>query len=457
MKLWTLSTLCAASLLILSGCTTTPTPKEEVKVDTTLPVVTLTDNGIIVDMKTVAFEWNSIKDPRVEGVYIYKRTVGSDVENTLAYYDTITSRFKTHYLDKKVVPDTQYSYSFKTFSKNAEGVESQPITINTLPLLESVSWIHSITGMPRSSKIIWRPHSNNRVESYIVERKTLENDEWKKIGTLKGRLNAEYIDSDLKDNYVYMYRVKVVTYDGIVSTPSQFVKVITKALPEGAKNIRTTMNLPKKIRVDWDKSTQKDFGLYYVYKSESIDGNYELVATLHNNTFLDNIEEDGKSYFYRVSVVDTDGLESEHEKVSVQGMSLAKPNAPGIVEVKLVGSNIEIMWTQLDARTKSYSISKKQKKGWFEQISEDYDGIKSNRFTDKNVEPNSSYRYVVYSVDENGIKSTPSIEVRIDTPESKEIEKAPKKEAVKEVQVSPKKDDTQEIISPVENLELNEI
>lgn len=457
MKLWTLSTLCAASLLILSGCTSTPTPKEEVKVDRTLPVVTLTQNGIIVDMKTVAFEWNSIKDPRVEGIYVYKKTAAKEEQNTLAYYDTITSRFKTHYVDSKVAPDTQYTYSFKTYSKDAEGAENEPITVNTLPVLESVSWIHSITGMPRAAKIIWRPHVNNRVESYVIERKTLEDEEWKEIAKINGRLNAEYIDSDLNDNYVYMYRVKVLTYDGITSTPSQYVKVVTKALPETIKNIHATTNLPKKIQIDWDKSTQKDFALYYVYRANSIDGSYELIAKLHNNTFTDKIDEDTKSYFYRVSAVDTDGLESEHEKASIQGMSLAKPSAPGIVEAKLVGSTVEISWSKLDPRTKTFLVAKKQKKGWFKETSEEYEGITQQRFIDKNIEPNSTYRYIVYGVDSNGIKSDPSIEVKIQTPESTEVERAPKKAVVQEIQVSPKKDETQVIISPIENLDLNEI
>ena len=71
MKLWTLSTFCAASLLVLSGCGgVTPKPKEEVVIDSTLPMVTLTKNGTVVDMKAIAFEWKSITDHRVKGIYI---------------------------------------------------------------------------------------------------------------------------------------------------------------------------------------------------------------------------------------------------------------------------------------------------------------------------------------------------------------------------------------------------
>ena len=74
MKLWTQSILWIVSLLILSGCDgITPTPKENAVIDSTLPTVVLTKNGVIVDMNTIAFEYESIEDPRVSGVYIYKK------------------------------------------------------------------------------------------------------------------------------------------------------------------------------------------------------------------------------------------------------------------------------------------------------------------------------------------------------------------------------------------------
>jgi len=459
MKFWTLSTLCTASLLILNGCVASPTPPEELKIDSSLPMVKLTQNGLIVDMKTVAFEWTSVKDPRVQGVYVYKESFTPENGSQFEYYATIPSRFQTHYLDKNVEPDSRYNYRFRTFSKDAHGVESKTVPVNTLPVLSSVSWIHSITGMPRSAKIIWRPHTNERVNSYIIERKTLEEEEWKKIDTIMGRLNAEYIDAELDDNYVYIYRIRAVTFDDIVSTPSEGVKVVTKALPRAVVNIKTTNNLAKKIQISWDASTQEDFELYHVYKSKNMDGGYELIAKLHNsNSFIDNIDEDGKSYFYRVSVIDKDGLESEHEKNSIHGMTLPKPSAPGIVEAKLTKLTIELIWSKADPRARSFIVEKSETKGWFDKTSETYEGITSQHFSDKNILPNSKYLYTVYSVDKDGVKSEPSIEVKIETPESTEIESTPvKKRADKEVKIAPRSDKKQEVISPAENLDLNEI
>jgi len=174
MKLLSLSTLCAVSLLILSGCQgINPLPKKKVVIDSTLPIVTLTKNGIMRDMKTVAFEWKNIKDPRVKSIYVYKRVSGEKASNELAYYDTIDNRFKTHYLDANDEPNTKYSYAFRVVAKDTQGKLSETYNVNTLPVLQSVAWIHSIAGLPRSAKIIWRPHENQRVESYIIEREKL--------------------------------------------------------------------------------------------------------------------------------------------------------------------------------------------------------------------------------------------------------------------------------------------
>ncbi|QSZ42228.1 hypothetical protein GJV85_08915 [Sulfurimonas aquatica] len=462
MKLWIPSTLLTASLLILSGCGTSPKPEDIVVIDTTLPIVELTQNGIITDMNAIAFEWKNIQDPRVNGIYVYKKSPSYEGQSSLVHTDTIEGRFKTHYVDSNVEPDTKYSYMFKTFTQDSQSEQSQIVSVNSLPVLQSVAWIHSITGMPRTAKLIWRPHINEKVKEYIVERKTLEEETWSKLSVVKGRLNAEFIDDELNDNYVYMYRLRAVTFDGIISTPSQIVKVITKALPKSIENIKTTINLPKRIQINWDESTTKDFKLYYLYRSESVDGSYELIATLHNNIFIDKIEEDGRSYFYRVSAVDKDDLESEHEKNSIAGMTLPKPLAPAIVEAQLLGSKIELKWSKTDSRSKTFVIRKKHKKGWFDETQEEFEGIVGNTFIDTNILPDSTYRYMVYSLDENKIKSEASVEVKIVTPESTEIQKAPIKKVKDEVvseyipePVAASKEEAKDIISVPEELDLS--
>lgn len=454
MKLSTLALFYTAFLLILSGCTPSPKPAKEAKIDKTLPIVEFTKNGSIVDMKSIAFEWKAIKDPRVEGIFVYKSALDGQ-NGELNYYTTLESRFKTHFVDTNVQPDSRYIYAFKTFSKDAESMNSKILTLNTLPVLQSVTWIHSVSGMPRTAKILWRPHANQRVKSYIIERKTLQSDVWENYAEVEGRLNVEFVDEGLKDQFTYLYRVRVRTFDDIISTPSEIVKVVTKALPKEVSNITASRDLPRKIELHWSKSDAQDFARYYVYRSPEAQGEYELIAKLHNNFFVDDVGRDGEQYFYRVSVVDKDGLESNYEDQSIQGLTLIKPKAPAIFEAKLIENKVELRWSKVDDRTQSYIVAKRFKVGIFEEIKEEFPGIVGKKFIDSNIQADTVYYYKVYAIDQNGIRSEPSIEVELKSPllgeaRTQDTQKSTNVQEPKEAKEEP-------VIAPVKNIDIIEM
>lgn len=414
MKLWTLTTLYAVSLLILSGCGgTVPVPKKETIIDTTLPIVELTKNSTIIDTNSIGLEWKAIDDQRVEGIYIYRATLNSKSDRKELYYDTVPSRFSTHYLDTKIEPNTQYSYSFKTYSTKAESQKSGATVITSLPELESVVWIHSRQGMPKSAKILWRPHANEKVKSYIIQRRTLESDKWYDVATVEGRLNAEYIDSDLKDNFTYIYRIRVKTYDGIISKPSQEVTVLTKELPTEITQIVASVDLPKRIELHWKKSEVAGFLMYRVYRSISINGSYDLLAETKENVYVDSVKEDGQEYFYRVSVVDRDKLHSINSNHTALGRTLVKPLTPALAEAKFSNGQVRLSWISADSRAKSYIVQKRFSKSFLESSIEDFQNIKGNQFTDSNVQYDKTYYYKIFAVDVNGIKSEPSVEIKM--------------------------------------------
>ena len=449
MRLWTQITLFAVSLLILSGCGARPKPKDEVVIDSTLPIVELTKNGAFVDMNAIAFEWKSIKDQRVEGVYVYKLTPESKDE-LYSYYKSIPNRFVTHFVDADIKPDTKYSYFFKTYTKEAESLQSKKVILNSLPVLQSVSWIHSIQNMPRSAKIIWRPHVNQKVSSYAIERKLSQDDEWDEIARIDGRLNAEYIDEELKDNYTYMYRIKVETFDNIVSTPSQMVKVITKPLPTSIADISATKNLPKEIKLNWESSDIDDFSRYQVYRSKSKDGSYDLIAKLQSNIFVDKCEEDGIQYFYRISVVDKDGLESEFNTHTADGSTLSKPETPVQIKTSTLNGKVKVTWENSDPRVKSYIVEKKYKKSFMNYSTKEFSDIQEREFTDDNIELSKTYYYLVYSVDKNAIKSEPSVEVKVEYTKVQKIKAEIKSLKLQNIE-------KENIVIPAKDLKLNEI
>jgi hypothetical protein len=411
MKQFNLITLSTALAFLLSGCyNSTPTPPEDA-IDTTLPVVTL--NGHIEDMKSVAFEWKDMNDTRVSGIYVYRNDPTKD-DSQITRYATIPNRFSTHYIDNGVTPNTKYQYFFTTFSEKAQSQKSQTVTLSTLPVLESVAWLDSIQNMPRSAKIIWRPHTNPRVNGYVIERKSLKDEDFKEITRVNGRLSAEFIDTKLDDGQVYKYQIRAITFDDIKSTPSQTVQAITKHLPPDIKALAVTHDLPKKIKLNWQSTTISDFDHYNVYRSSSASGSMDLHAKIATNSFVDDIQEDGKQYFYRVTAVDKDGLESDSSIPPLQGITLVKPKAPDLMSAKILANQAaEIKWSDTDSRVKSYTIIKTSKRGWLDSQIDEIRGITDTKYIDANIFAGIEYRYQILAVDEFNISSEPSTEASI--------------------------------------------
>ncbi|MDF1875417.1 fibronectin type III domain-containing protein [Sulfurimonas sp. SAG-AH-194-I05] len=462
MKLCKLTTFLTVLVLTFSGCVeSTPSPSSITIIDPTLPVIELTNNGTFVDMKAVGFEWKNITDPRVKGVFIYKQTVGKESGNH-THVKTIKSRFVTHYIDEDVEPGTQYSYFFKTYTKKSESKSTSAKVVSTLPVLDSVSWIHAVQEMPRSAKIMWRPHSNQIVKSYILERKTLLEDEWKELKVIEGRLNIEYIDDDLKDNFVYKYRVRVNTYNDLTSAPSAEVKVITKALPKTVMNMTASTKLPKRIEIKWARIKMKDFSHFNVYRAEHIDGSYDLVSKTKENQYIDTIKEDGKDYFYRVSSVDKDSLESKYEAESVHGRTLIKPTTPALVEVKMLNNKLVLDWKATDNRVSSYIVNKTAKNSWFDTVKEEFVNIKSTEFVDAAISPETTYLYQITSVDKFSVRSEPSEEVKYTTAKNEGVTPAENPtESIEVIKSSRKstqrKKSTQNVVEPMEYINMSDL
>jgi fibronectin type 3 domain-containing protein len=408
--------LISSITLLFNGCNQSPIPAEQVlKVDSKLQPIEMTKNGVVVEMDEIAFEWKRVTDLNVEGIKIYKSTADS---NTTELIKTIENRYSTHFVDLDIKPDTKYNYIFRTYRDDVVSKESKLISVYSKPPLASVSWIYAINGLPRMAKIIWRPHINDSVEYYIVERKTIDDDEWKTIAKIKGRLSAEFIDKDLKDRYTYRYRVRVKTYNGIVSTPSEIVKVVTKPLPPQILGLKASTDLPKEIYLTWNKSNYKDFERYYLYRADSKNGRYELIAKLYNNRFTDHIDKDGAKYFYKISQKDIDGLESNKDDFIVMGSTLPKPIAPTISDASLQGNKIIVKWYKVDPRSVRYVVRRKAKTGWFDVKEKDF-YTTSKEFVDENILPNTKYIYEVYAIDKNDIISKPSNEAVVEVKDVK--------------------------------------
>jgi fibronectin type 3 domain-containing protein len=253
-----------------------------------------------------------------------------------------------------------------------------------------------------------------------VERATVKYPEkWEKQADIKNRLSAEYMDRNLGDGEVYIYRVRSKLCNGLVTGPSQPVKAITKPLPLPPTDLHATHDLPKRIELTWKPSPTRDVVYYKVYRAPFAIGFYSYRAKVEGTKFVDQIGEDGKEYYYKVTAVDKDGLESEMPEAPVTGATLGKPMAPTVTAAKIAFGHAIITWEPMDDRADHYNVIRTHWEG-LSKKKKVFTNIYGTKLVDKTMKPGVKYTYRVVEVDSHGIESPPSKEVDLYLPKPDE-------------------------------------
>lgn len=403
--------LLTVSIILISGCTVNNpiAPTSKPKIDENLPTIDPSSIRMIPDMKSIAIEWKGTVDPSTHGYNLYRSNVQID-GSKLKRIEQITNKYTSHFLDEDLEPSTQYVYSISTIGKNGtESRASQSSVITTKPRFESVSFLTAVNELPRQIKILWRPHTNQRVNQYIIQKRSEDGSKWSRIARVKPRLQVEYIDKNLKDNTKYTYRIVSETFDRIKSKPSKIVTAMTKALPHPVQNIKATYDLARKIKLTWEALEDiSDIAYYQVYSSDNKDGTFETLAQVapSDNTFIDMVNKDGIIKYYKVITVDKDELESSKKVNSTMGKTLDIPSQPIITLAQIQGDSVILNWISNDNRTVGYNIYKTIQKNYFDSKSTVISNISDLRFEDKDIVRGVTYKYSIQSIDENGLLSS---------------------------------------------------
>lgn len=359
----------------------------------------------ISEMSSIGFEWDPLYDQNIAGFYLYR---ASDSEPNFKIIATIKDKFQTHFVDTKLNPGTKYFYSLRSFNDQGHiSEEGKVIEVYTMPRLEKIPFVEAITNLPNRIKLIWRPHPDLRVSSYIIERKKDGEGEFKKIAEVKNRLNAEYIDDNLKPNENFSYRIFALSFDGVMSEPSDILSSNSKALPPEITSLSASFDQVNRIFLNWDKSDYKDFSYYKIYSTSSSFLPYTLLAKTQENNYEDIVNGKNKSKYYKVTIVDKDGLESPMSKNGIEGKTLGDPLAPSIILAQIKDGAIEVEWIDNDNRAVEYMV--KRYGGGSTAI---FKGLKEKKLRDIKALPGVEYTYEVISIDNQGLESEPSKKVK---------------------------------------------
>jgi fibronectin type 3 domain-containing protein len=381
--------LIGSIILAITGCSTNNPPLKS-----SLNVPAVSKVTPLIDRNSIALEWSLVDKPNIVGYYI-QRSEDAKKYKTIA---KIEDKYVTHYTDTNLKPNKKYFYKISTYTKNGVPSVGKLLEVKTDKTIEPIAYIADsglrVKGM---IKFIFRPHTNERVAGYYIEKFNDKEAKWQRIAQLPNRLRAEYIDKNLIDGKVYRYRVIAYTYDGLVSPPSKELVIQTLQKPQMITTLKVTTNLAKRIEISWQKvEDAKEYKIYY-----SDDGDdYELLTTTTNNKHTDTINNDGYKRYYIITSINKYGLESIPSQ-PVMGLTLSIPLKP-IVSIEKKDSAIKFILSSPDKRAKKYLILKD-------------DGTKitkihnvKNGYEDKKLKHQHRYSYKIYAIDENGLISNPT-------------------------------------------------
>lgn len=388
--------LVGVGALLFCGCGVATSSK--LQKDTTLRAVN--ELRTFSDITQIAFEWDAVDEAQVEG-YLLFRQVGN---NSFKEVAKVKDRFSTHYTDTGLEANLSYAYFLQVYGKNGVSEPSATVRARTLPKFASVSHIQVLDKLPNRVKLLWAPHSDLRVSGYIIERSAANEAKWHEVAFVKGRLSVEFIDSGLKDNSRFKYRIFAKTYEGLTSLASAEVTSQTKPLPPAVSGVSASFDLPRQIKLAWQYTAASDFSHFNIYRKSGFA--YSLIAQSKTTTFTDKIGEDAESFSYKITAVDNDGLES-HKSPEASGKTLDAPASPNINHIAQNGKAVVLSWSSADARSVGFVVQRINKK----QIKEF--STKATSFTDNGIVSGEKYSYKVLAVDKFGLSSKASKEASL--------------------------------------------
>ncbi|WP_096258402.1 fibronectin type III domain-containing protein [Lebetimonas natsushimae] len=389
MKKWVLLLI---SLMIITGCAINkPAPKS----NPNLPKVT--NFKAYPDRNAMALKWNAVKG--IKGYFIQKFDFKTKKWGKII---TLKDPYQTLYVDTDLKPNTLYRYRIATFDKNKIPSLAVETEQKTLPTVAPVIPLEIKRLTKGEVKIIFRPHPNERVNSYIIQRFNDEKAKWENIATLKPRYNVEYIDKGLVDGKIYKYRIIAVTFDDLYSAPSQELTISTYPKPPVVMNVKATVDLPKKIQISW--TPVKDAAYYKIYKKKFLI--FVPIAKTKNTFYIDKIDKDGDTEYYKVTAVSIHQTESLLDKTpEVMGKTLDIPAKP-IVSTNVTDNGVEFIMNSPDNRAVKYLVVKEL--GNILNKKEQKYLVNGNRFLDKEIDKKHSVTYKIYAIDKYGLISKPT-------------------------------------------------
>ncbi len=261
------------------------------------------------------------------GVYVIIDSLAADV---------------TNYVDTGLLYATTYTYRVCAF--NAAGLSdysNEATPINQVP--SQPTGLSTIAGNSLV-RLMWTCNPEPDVLYYMVQRSTTSGSGFTTVAVSFG---CSIDDHAVQNDTTYYYRISAIDTFGQESIWSGEVSASPQLLPPvSPANLAATPS-DAMIQLDWDDNTEADICYYKVYRSMASAGVYEPVATAMGASHITDCQVvNGSTYYYKVTAVNDDGLESGYSNMVYGSPQVAgAPAAPSNLTAQSNGvRQIALTW-----------------------------------------------------------------------------------------------------------------
>jgi fibronectin type 3 domain-containing protein len=252
---------------------------------------------------------------------------------------------------------------------------------------------------------------------------------------------TSYLDTKVFPGIPYFYRLRILGLKGM-ERETGYSGYATASVRNQLKNPDPPYGLRASVEngfitLQWQGVSDPDLYAYFVYRSNSEQGKFEVISPgITNTQYVDSSQVGGRTqYVYAVKAVSNNSLQSEFSnKVALRQAVAQLPIPPGGVNAYIENLTVILSWpsmSKLDHNIAGYNvyrrIAQKSPHVFDQKLSAAAQAQKINfellnpsiivspSFEDKRAEPGITYEYAIASVDVFGIESTFSPFISVST------------------------------------------
>ncbi len=289
------------------------------------------------------------------GHYTKIKSLNNSSSKTIVFEDTQLLDAETYYY--KVVA---------LYFSGLNGLPAGPVKVITIGAPGSLSYLTAKSGGLRECKITWQSSTDTGVAGYDILRAVNNTGTFKKITHVKKRDSSEYLDKgtssysnygNLKDNFTYYYKIRVVNVVGVQSPDSSTVSATTEGIPPTVSNLQAQHNMLRKIGLTWNPSTDKYVKGYEILRSESETGPYSSIKIINGkdkNEYVDkganaSWGEAGKladktDYYYTIKSINHVDIKSQDSNIATATTRGKPPVVTGVLAEGGLPRKVNLLW-----------------------------------------------------------------------------------------------------------------